>query len=101
MAYELLTELKSTIKKRKCTELINHPVIERLLGSLFIGNKDSHDGDFEPEFSDIKAFLEDVIDLEKLFSCESCQSLLSLKNYDHVNKKIRCKKGELSYTWKN
>jgi len=48
-----------------------------------------------------KAFWEDVIDLEKLFSCESCQSLLSLKNYDHANKKIRCKKGELSYTWKN
>lgn len=99
MAFELLTELKGTIKKRKCIELQSEKVIDRLLGSLFIGNKDSHDSSTEPKFSDMRAFWYDVTDFEKLFFCEICNLPLSLANYDKVNKKIRCKKGELNYAW--
>ena len=101
MAFELLTDLKSTIKKRKCSELKKEPVIDRLLGSLFIGNKDSHDSKTEPTFSDMKAFWQDVVDFEKLFYCQNndCRSPLALKNYDKVNKNIRCNRGELSYSW--
>ena len=99
MAFELLTELKGTLKKRKCNELLSENVIDRLLGSLFIGNKDSHDNKHEPDFGDINAFWHDVCEFEKLFFCSTCKSTLSLKNYDKVNKKIRCNKGELVYTW--
>jgi energy-coupling factor transporter ATP-binding protein EcfA2 len=101
MAYELITELKATLKKRKCSELLSENVLDRLLGSLFVGNKDSHDNECEPDFGDIKAFWHDVCEFENLFFCSKCKSLLSLKNYDKVNKKIRCNKGELEYTWKN
>lgn len=100
MAFELLTELKGTLNKRKCTELINEPLLDRLLGSLFIGNKNSHDSSLEPTLSDTKAFWNDVTDFESLFYCSDCKSFLSSSNYDKVNKKIRCAKGELNYDWK-
>jgi wobble nucleotide-excising tRNase len=99
MAYELLVELKGTLDKRKCTEIVSSPIISRLLGSIFIGNKDSHDSSTEPKFGDMKAFWIDVKEFENLFFCEICKSPLSLKNYDKFNKKIRCNKGELEYSW--
>lgn len=100
MAFELLTELKGTIEKRKCTELQYNPILNRLLGSLFIGNKDSHDSSFEPTLADMKAFWQDILDFEKLFFCSTCGSQVSLRFYDEGSKKVKCKKGELEYTWK-
>src|SRR5690606_38159370 len=100
MAFELLTELKGTINKRKCTELQAEPVIDRLLGSLFIGNKDSHDSTTRLSFSDMKAFWQDVKDFERLFFCDSCGSPVSLRYYDEGQKEVSCKKGELTYKWK-
>jgi energy-coupling factor transporter ATP-binding protein EcfA2 len=100
MAFELLTELKGTIIKRKSTELQGEPIIDRLLGSLFIGNKDSHDSTTELGFSDMKAFWNDVMDFEKLFFCEACGTPVSLRYYDEGVKQIGCKKRELQYTWK-
>ena len=99
MPYELLTAIKGTLKKRKCTEIIDNEVIDRLLGSTFIGNKDSHDSAYEPDLSDMKAFWQDVCDFEKLFLCGACGGFVSHKYYDNVGKKIRCKKGEISYSW--
>lgn len=99
MAFELLTELIGTLKKTKCDEIRDNPIFGRLLGSTFIGNKDSHDSTYVPKFSDMKAFWLDVCDLEKLFFCNKCASYLSLRNYDAVTKKIRCKKGDISYSW--
>lgn len=100
MAFELLTELKGTISKRKCTELKAEPVIDRLLSSLFIGNKDSHDSSFDPSFGDMKAFWQDVKDFEKLFFCDTCGYPVSVRFFYDGNKQISCKKGELTYTWK-
>jgi wobble nucleotide-excising tRNase len=100
MAFELLTKLKSTITKRKSTELESKEVIDRLLRSLFIGNKDSHDSSIELTFGDMKAFWQDVTDFEDLFFCDTCKSSVSLRYYDEGTKQVRCKKGELSYTWK-
>lgn len=100
MAFELLTELKGTISKRKSTELQSEKVIDRLLSSLFIGNKDSHDSSFQTSFGDIKAFWQDVKEFEQLFFCDSCGSPVSMRNYSPVHHQISCKKGELSYSWK-
>ena len=82
------------------TELQAEPVIDRLLGSLSIGNKDSHDSSFEPTFGDMKAFWQDVTDFEKLFFCDTCGSAVSLRYYDEGVKQVSCKKGDLIYTWK-
>ena len=99
MSFELLTALKSTLKKRKCTELLNDPVLERLLKSTFIANKGSHDGGFNPSFSDIKAFWVDVQQFEGLFVCGNCGTSVNKKYHDTVGSKISCKKGEISYSW--
>ncbi|MDH5382689.1 MAG: hypothetical protein OEW75_17675, partial [Cyclobacteriaceae bacterium] len=100
MAYELLTELKGAINKRKCTELQAEPVIDRLLASTFIGNKDSHDSSTVPTFGDMKAFWQDVVDFENLFFCDTCSSPVSLRYYNEGTKQVSCKNGELKYTWK-
>ncbi|HDY68222.1 MAG TPA: hypothetical protein ENH85_10555 [Candidatus Scalindua sp.] len=100
MAFELMTELKGIINKRKCAELQAEPVIDRLLGSLFIGNKDSHDSSFEPTFGDMKAFWQDVTDFEKLFFCDTCVSPVSFRYYNEGAKQVSCKKGDIIYTWK-
>lgn len=99
MIHELLTALLGTIKNRKCTELKSNMVIDRVLRSTFIGNKDSHDGSIDINFNDMEAFWDDVTEFEKLFSCETCKSILSTRNYNNVDKKISCNKGELQYTW--
>lgn len=104
MAHELLTELKSTLKKRKCTELITEPnstLIDRLLGSVFIANKDSHHNGLNLKFDDMKAFWDDVQAFEKLFFCEDCQSDLCLKFYDKATKQVKCKSGHLTYSWQD
>ncbi len=99
MSYELLTEIKATLGKRKCKELLGNPIIDRLLGSTFIGNKDSHDGAYTPDLADMKAFWQDIKDFEALLLCKECNTYVSQKYYDNVGKKIRCKNAEVIYSW--
>ncbi|MBI1326210.1 MAG: AAA family ATPase [Alphaproteobacteria bacterium] len=99
MAYELLTGIKGTLKSKKCNELLNNPVLDRLLNSTFIGNKDSHDGTYQPEMSDLKAFWQDICDFEKIFLCDECDTYISRRYYDSVEKNIRCKDGKVTYPW--
>lgn len=99
MAFELLTELKGELKRRKCDEIKENPLFDRLMGSTFIGNKDSHDASYVPKFSDMKAFWEDVAAFEKLFYCDKCASYISCKHYDSVQKKVCCKDAALTYSW--
>jgi len=100
MANELLSGLRSQINKRKCVELKGNEIIERLHTSTFIGNKGSHDSTFVPTFPDAKAFWDDVCEFQALFVCNSCNAFVSTKYIDNVENKIRCKAGELTYSWK-
>ncbi|MDD3014707.1 MAG: hypothetical protein PHC34_13485 [Candidatus Gastranaerophilales bacterium] len=99
MPYELLSEIKGTLKKRKCSELLRMEIFDRLLGSTFIGNKASHDAKYIPNSADMKAFWQDVCDFEKLFYCPSCDLCISTKYYDNVAKEIRCKDAAIKYSW--
>jgi hypothetical protein len=89
MSYELLTCLISELNKQPC-DLKSSSVIKRLLNSLFIGTKGSHDSTFIPSMGEYKAFWADVKELESIFFCNSCNKYVSLEYYDKVNKKIRC-----------
>jgi hypothetical protein len=103
MAYELLTELKGNVKNHAVNGLKNDTTIDRLLSSLFIGSKESHDSSFNAAIHDLKGFWRDVEDLESLLFCKatSCKDRrVSLRHYDDVNKKIQCGCGNLSYGWK-
>jgi len=99
MSYELLTELKSKINNHKCKELKDNALIDRLMASVFFGNKDSHNSSFTPHIDDFKAFWRDVIDLENLLFCTTCQKYVSQRYYDVVGKKIRCACGGKIYEW--
>jgi len=100
MSNELFSELKSKLKSRKC-ELKDNVVLERLHTSIFLGNKASHDSPYSEEINDLKAFYDDVLELEGLFRCiiDECKGLISKKYYDSVGKVIRCKCGNKKHNW--
>jgi len=98
MSHELLSELKSKLKDRKC-ELKDQATFDRLSSSMFLGNRTSHDSSFEGNIDDLKMFYSDVQELEKLFRCSQCANLISKKHYDDVDNKVRCLCGSLQYNW--
>ncbi len=103
MPDELLNELKSKITKCSSELKAKMPIIERVANSSLIGNLLSHNNPFNPKIGDLKAFWGDVIDLEIIFYCqeEKCKKPIAIKNYDSIEKKIRCGCGKTKYDWKN
>jgi len=103
MADELINELKSRISSKSPDLKAKLPIIEKVGNSLLLGNLLSHDNPFNPKIGDLKAFWNDIIELEKLFICQeaSCKkSKVSLINYDTVAQKIRCGCDKTKYDWK-
>ncbi len=90
MAYELLTELKAKTNKHAGPPIKGAAIIDRLLVTSFITNKDSHDSTFISEGGDFRAVWKDIKDLESLYFCDDCGRCLSIKHYDDVNKIVRC-----------
>ena len=105
MAPELLNEIKSRIIRSSKGNggLLNiaGTILNRTLASQFIGNKDSHDSKFIPSFGDCKAFWNDVIELELIFKCRYCTTILNRKYYTTDTKEIKCRCGKLSYPWQD
>ena len=99
MFNELLSELKSKLKDRKC-ELKDQAVFERLNASMFLGNRTSHDSTFTETIDDLKMFYGDVLELENLFRCSQCNNLISKKHYDSVESEVQCSCWHLKYNWK-
>ncbi|ENA1795328.1 hypothetical protein ABF176_002169 [Flavobacterium psychrophilum] len=102
MADELINELKSRISSKSPDLKAKLPVIEKVGNSLLLGNLLSHDNPFNPKIGDLKAFWNDIIELEKLFICQeaACKKpKVSLINYDTVAKKIRCGCDTTKYDW--
>ncbi len=101
MIAELLSGLRHALKKRNCP-IKNERVFDRVSNSNFLGNKTSHDSSFEESIPDLKAFFSDILELHSHFCCTdpSCRQLLSVKYFDNVNNKVRCKCGKLISDWK-
>ncbi len=102
MADELINELKSRISSKSPDLKAKLSVIEKVGNSLLLGNLLSHDNPFNPKIGDLKAFWNDIIELEKLFICQeaACKKpKVSLINYDTVAKKIRCGCDTTKYDW--
>ena len=102
MADELINELKSRICSKSPDLKAKLLVIEKVGNSLLLGNLLSHDNPFNPKIGDLKAFWNDIIELEKLFICQeaACKKpKVSLINYDTVAKKIRCGCDTTKYDW--
>lgn len=104
MADELLNELKSRIKDKGGQDLkAKIPIIERVANSSILGNLLSHDNPFDAKIGDLKAFWEDIKELESVFYCQetACKRPeVSMKNYDSVANKVRCGCDKIKYDWK-
>ncbi len=103
MPDELLNELKSKINRSSSELKAKIGIIDRVANSSLLGNLLSHDNPFNPKLGDLKAFWADILELERLFSCQelTCKRPhVSLRNYDGVAKKIRCGCDGVKYDWK-
>jgi recombinational DNA repair ATPase RecF len=105
MSDELLNELKSKINKSAEEDLKSQvSIIDRVTSSSILGNLLSHDNPLNhPTRGDLKAFWTDIKDFEQIFNCQdiNCKKpQISIKNYDTVEKKIRCSCGKTRYAWK-
>lgn len=100
MSDELLCELKSKINKSSKGIQDQMVIIERITNSNILGNLLSHDNPFAPKLGDLKAFWNDLIEFENLFYCQTCKKPVLVKNFDTVNKEIRCSCGKTKYDWK-
>jgi len=101
MAPELLDAVNSRISK-KGTELKDKANIPALKGMpLFIGNTASHDNDFNTNIEDLRVMWEGIDKTVQTFYCDNCKTFVSVKYFDNVANKIRCKCGNLTYDWKD
>lgn len=103
MPDELLNELKSKINKSSAELKAKIPLLDRVANSSLLGNLLSHDNPFNPKIGDLKAFWSDIAELERLFYCQQpdCRRpKISLRNYDNIEKKVRCGCGKTKYDWK-
>ncbi|MEM3484371.1 MAG: AAA family ATPase [Candidatus Bathyarchaeia archaeon] len=100
MCGEMLSYLKGELNKQPCKEIFDDITNKIMSTSLFVADKGSHYDSFQPSLGDYKSLWDDVIKFESLFYCYDCEKHVSLKNYDALEKKIRCKCGNLNYEWK-
>jgi len=100
MASELLDSVHSRISK-KGNELKEKADIPKLKGMpMFLGNIESHDNIFNVDIEDLKVMWEDISNTIQTFYCDDCNTYISVKYFDNVENRIRCKCGNLAYDWK-
>jgi recombinational DNA repair ATPase RecF len=97
MAPELLNALKSTLRKKN-PQLGEDEVLKRLETSSLVTNAGSHDSEFTISAGDLDTTYEDILDLQKLFSCPDCSRFVNIEFL--VGKKAHCKCGKKSIDWK-
>lgn len=100
MSDELLNELRSLINKKSNTLKAQMVILDRVANSNVLGNLLSHDNLFAPKMGDLKAFWNDIENLESLFNCPNCHAYISTKYFDNVNSRVRCRCGKTVYDWK-
>ena len=100
MSNELLSSIQAVINKKSPTlsTIINIQDVINL--SIFLANTTSHDNPFNESIEDLELAWEKLNNLIESFECDKCQKLVSVKCYDSVLKKIRCRCGNLQYDWK-
>ncbi|MDD2524291.1 MAG: AAA family ATPase, partial [Endomicrobiaceae bacterium] len=103
MPDELLNALKSKIKEHGKQDWQQQlKVLDRITSSSILGNLLSHDNPFNHKIGDLTAFWADINELENIFYCTNpiCTNRkISIKNYDTVQKEIRCGCGATKYKW--
>jgi recombinational DNA repair ATPase RecF len=99
MPGELLSELRSTLKK-KSPETASHPTFSKLETSGLIATTGSHDSGPVLSSGDIATCCEDVLSFDGQFYCLECETYVSVERYVNHEKKAYCRCGKKKIDWK-
>ena len=99
MPGELLSALQGSTNK-KCSSLKGHSVFSKLNGSAFVANIGSHDNPEHLSPEDIEIVSQDIDELDALFRCTDCNTVVSFERYIAHDKVVTCKCGQLKLPWK-
>jgi len=100
MPGELLSELRSTLKK-KSSAIKDDQSIVHLETSNLISTTGSHDSGPVLSPGDIDVCYTDILNFDALFCCAECKNYVAAEKYvDHL-KKIYCTCGKKSLEWKD
>jgi recombinational DNA repair ATPase RecF len=99
MPGELLSELRSTLKRKSPGTLLN-PIFSRLETCGLIATAGSHDSGPVLSSGDIAACCEDVLGFDGQFYCSECSAYVSLQRLVQHEGKIYCKCGKKCLDWK-
>lgn len=99
MAGELISELRSTLKKKSAVTL-TEPIFSRLEACNMVATTGSHDSGPVLSSGDIAAVYEDILKLDDVFFCAECRRYISVENYVNHEKKVFCNCGKKYIEWK-
>ena len=99
MVGEMLSALIATLKKHNC-ELKDELAVRRMITSISLINKLSHDSSFIPTAGDLNALWDDVDKFERVFECGKCSRMIMVKNDESTTGIVRCRCAALKYNWK-
>jgi hypothetical protein len=99
MSGELISELRSTLKKKSLATLAE-PIFATLETCNLVATTGSHDSGPVLSSGDIAVAYEEVLKLDQVFSCAKCRKYISIENYVGHQKKIFCDCGGAHLEWK-
>jgi len=99
MPGELLSELRSTLKK-KSPGILAQPEFSKVETCSLVTTTGSHDTGPVLSSGDIAASCDDLLGLDNKFYCEECSSYVSVARYVGHEDKVFCKCGKKSIDWK-
>jgi len=99
MPGELLSELRSTLKKRSAG-ILGDPVFSRLETCSLVATTGSHDSGPVLSSGDIAASCDDMLSLDDQFYCSDCGNYVSAERFVAHEGKVFCKCGKKFIPWK-
>jgi len=99
MLGELLSELRSTLKK-KSPGTLSQPAFSKLETCSLVATAGSHDSGPVLSSGDIETCCEDVLDFDDQFCCSECGTYVSVERFVNHEKRIYCRCGKKMIEWK-
>ena len=97
---ELYSPIRGYLKK-KATAISDLPQVSALSTCQFFSNVSSHDNPYNPNISDLKVAFNDLQSFLEIFTCNVCSRMVSVEFLNEPEKKITCKCGKQSLSWKD